>query len=171
MIELEKMEFNMLKKFISFRLAIIVLFFALSGCIPQAQSEKSKPANLSGDIQKWTVLLSISGGFAGWMKNISIDSAGILIINDLKRNKSIRNKVNNNELAGLSDLLVEIKDLKIDPEANKLTNICADCFNYEVSIRSHNRQLLASLNDINLSKSEFNNIVIFLRKIRIKYEK
>lgn len=171
MIEREKMEFNMLKKFISFRLAIIVIFFALSGCISQAQSEKSKPANLAGNTQKWTVLLSISGGIAGWMKNISVDSAGILIINDLKRNKSIRNKVNNNELAALSDFLVEIKELKAETKPAGFSKGCADCFNYELSIRWQNRLQHEVLNDINLNKSRFSHIVVFLRKIATKYEK
>ena len=161
----------MLVKFVNFRLFMVVLFFGLSGCIPQAQSEKSKSAPLSESTQEWTILLAISGGFAGWMKNISIDSTGILIINNITENKSSRNKLNNNELDALSDMLVEIKDLKTDPQSKKFTNSCADCFNYELSIRSHNRQLLVSLNDINLRNSEFNNIVAYLRKIRMKYEK
>lgn len=165
------MESNMLFKFVSIRLCVMVLFIGLSGCIPQAQSEKSISAPSSENIQKWTVLLSISGGFAGWMKNISIDSSGTLIINDIKRNKSIRNKVNNNELGALYNLLVDIKDLKSEHQSTKFTNTCADCFNYELSIRSHNRQLLVTLNDINLSKSGFRHVVIFLRKMVTKYEK
>jgi len=165
------MEPNMLIMKRVSNLIIIVISIAMSACVAQEQSETAATANSAGNTQKWIVALEIAGGFAGWMKYISTDSAGVVIIRDLKRNKITKNKLNNNELTALSNLIQQHKRTKIDPATPDFINNCKDCFTYKLSIRSHNQQRLESSNDLNLSKSKFHNIVLFLKEILVKYEK
>ena len=149
----------------------LVILFSLSGCVTQ----ESASAKSTTDIQKqpaiWSIVLSISGGFAGLARNISIDSNGLLIINDLKLNKSIRNKLDNNELARLSELINNNKNQPSMAGIPFGSENCADCFQYKLSIRWQNGQQLAVLNDINLPQSPYKELLLVLRKLTSKYYK
>ncbi len=145
----------------------LVLLFLVSACVTQEQHGTGNSAQES--LQPWSVILSVSGGIAGMVRNISIDSDGLVIINDLKTNKSSRSKINSKELALLSNLInQQIRSLK-PPSTLFSANKCADCFQYKLSIRWQNGQKLAVLNDINLGKSPYQDIVRFLRKTMLKY--
>jgi len=143
---------------------VIFIAFLLAGCITQGQA-----TGLKNKQEQWSVVLVISGGFAGWMRNISVDTRGALIINDLKRNKSIRKQLNNSELASLSNLVTKQKSIYQTDVVTELSQKCKDCFHYKLSIRWHNRQQLVSLNDLNLPKSSYNKIINFLKEMTIKY--
>ena len=150
----------------------LALFISLLSCVTQGKSgetevEKVKSVEMTS---QWMVALGVSGGFAGWIKNISVDSSGKTIINDLKQNKSSKKLLSNKELSELSKLIEQLKNTTIESKTAKSSNLCSDCFHYEVSIRWQNRQILASLNDINLAESKANKVVLFLRNILMKYK-
>jgi len=144
-----------------------LLIFCLfsSACVTQDNAV----ATTNNKKQSWSVILSISGGFAGLMRNISIDEDGSIIINDLKNSKSIRKKLNNKELQDLSDLLDKLKGTSSSSSSPGFSRNCKDCYQYKLSIRWQNSQVLASLNDINLKKSPYKALVIFLKRILSKY--
>ena len=146
-------------------IALYVAF--LSGCVNQ----EKLTSKTDGNGQSWTVTLAVTGGFAGWIRNLSVDSNGQLIINDLKANKGIRKKLNNKELEDLSSLVSQLENAKSVSKTLPFTKKCADCIQYKVSIRWQNSQVLASLNDINLHKSPYKSLVLFSRKIMSNYYK
>ncbi len=149
--------------------------FMLLACVEHSKTDKDNPrpeklSAVSLPVDKgWIIELQISGGFAGTMQNISVDSGGILIISDLKLNKTVRKKLNNKELDKLSGLIGPLKNLQTRQTVTNLGGFCADCFQYKVSIRWQNSQALVSLNDINLEQSLYKNTVLFLREISAKY--
>ena len=159
----------MLKKlFLS--LGTFFLLLSLLSCVAQGKSEETGVTTVKSieKTNQWTVALGVTGGFAGWIKNISVDSSGKTIINDLRQNKSSQKILSNKELSELSKLVVQLKTTTLEPESTKPSSFCSDCFQYELSIRWQNRQILASLNDINLTESKANKIVLFLRDILMK---
>ena len=161
----------MLKK-IFFILGSLFLLISLLSCIAQGKSEETGVTKLK-PIEKtnqWIVVLGVSGGFAGWIKNISVDASGKTIINDLRQNKSTKKILSNKELSELSKLVEQLKSSKLEPEAAQPSTLCSDCFQYELSIRWQNGQILASLNDINLTKSKFDKVVLFLRNVLQKFK-
>ncbi len=148
-----------------FRFILISLLLFLAGCATQDKKSTMVASKSSAAaVKSWSVVLSISGGFAGWAKNISINSDGLLIINNLKTGRSIRKKMNNNELDVLSKLVLQQKKTHSEVKGKILTKSCADCFQYKLSIRWQNGQQLVILNDINLGQSPYKDIVRFLRK-------
>ncbi len=153
----------------TFRFILVSSLLFCAGCVTQDKTHTVMVSKDSGAVQAWFVALSISGGFAGWAKNISVDSDGLLIINDLKTGKSIRKKLNNKELEVLSKLVRQQKNAQPEVKDRALAKSCADCFEYKLSIRWQNGQQLAMLNDINLGKSSYKDIVRFLRKKISKY--
>ncbi len=138
----------------------LVILFSMSSCVTQQHGT----ASVAQEPIPWSVILSVSGGIAGVERNISIDSDGLVIINDLKTNKSSRSKINNKELALLSNLINQQTGSLKQPSTLFTANKCADCFQYKLSIRWQNGQKLAVFNDINLAKSPLKHIVHFLRK-------
>jgi len=161
----------LLKK-IFFSLGSLFLLISLLSCVAQGKSEetgltKVKPIEKTN---QWIVVLGVSGGFAGWIKNISVDASGKTIVNDLRRNKSSKKILSNKELSELSKLVEQLKSFKLEPEATQSSTLCSDCFQYELSIRWQNGQILASLNDINLTESKANKIILFLRDILTKFK-
>ena len=167
----------MLKK-IFFSLGSLLLLISLLSCVTQGKPA-DKPVEKLSEVAKakstaktseWIVALGVSGGFAGWIKNISVDSSGKTIVNDLRQNKSSQKIISNKELSELSKLLEQLKSSTLEPESTKPSSLCSDCFQYELSIRWQNGQILASLNDINLTESKANKIVLFLRDILTKFK-
>jgi len=161
----------LLKK-IFFSLGSLFILISLLSCVAQGKSEetgltKVKPIDKTN---QWIVVLGVSGGFAGWIKNISVDSSGKTIINDLRQNKSNKMILSNKELNDLSKLVEQLKSTTLEVESTKPSTLCSDCFQYELSIRWQNGQILASLNDINLTKSKFDKVVLFLRNILQKFK-
>ena len=148
-----------------FRFILISWLLFLAGCATQDKKSTMMVSKPPAAAKNWSVVLSISGGFAGWAKNISINSDGLLIINNLKTGRSIRKKMNNNELDVLSKLVLQQKKTHSEAKGNSLPKNCADCFQYKLSIRWQNGQQLAVLNDINLGQSPYKDIVRFLRKM------
>lgn len=156
----------MLATKIFWRIGISITFLIMSACV----MSESSTVKIDNSQQDWVVSLNLTGGFAGWMKNTSINSAGDVTINDLKRNKIIKNVINNNELTELAQLISAKKEVKYTDNLENETSICADCFNYKLSIRWHNQEVLTTLNDLELNKSEFKSIVLFMRKITSTYD-
>lgn len=139
----------------------VLMLISLYAC------ESSKKMDVQASVYKqhqWTVVLAVSGGIAGWMKNISVDASGNVIINDLKRNENTRKILNNSELKIFSRLVEQLRDVNNATEHENSAIRCKDCFQYKLSIRWQNQQILMSLNDINLSESKANKVVLFLRK-------
>ena len=153
-------------------MASFFLLISLLSCVAQGKSEetgltKTKPTEKPN---QWIVVLGVSGGFAGWIKNISVDASGKTIVNDLRRNKSSQKILSNKELSELSKLVEELKSTTLEAESTKPSSLCSDCFQYELSIRWQNGQILASLNDINLTESKFEKLVLFLRNVLQKFK-
>ena len=157
----------MLKTKSLFHLVISITFLlVLSGCVNQGITRENSKPTATKNTPKWSAILSVSGGLAGLMQNVSIDSEGIVIINDLKLNKSFRKKLDNNELKTFTGLILKNKQSK---SINSLSRRCRDCFTYKLLIRWHKKQQLAVLDDINLRESSYNKIILFLRGIVKKY--
>ena len=153
-------------------MGFLFLLVSLLSCVAQGKSEEAEVVKVKS-IEKpnqWIVALGVTGGFAGWIKNISVDSSGKTIINDLKQNKSSQKILSNKELKELSKLVEQLKSTIFETKSTKPSSLCSDCFQYELSIRWQNRQILASLNDINLSESKANKIVLYLRNILMKFK-
>ncbi len=163
------MEFNTLNITTVFRSIFISLLLVCVSCAAQEKKDTVTVSKGVVPVQSWSAILSVSGGFAGWDKNISIDSGGLVIINNLKTGMSSRKKLNNKELLALSALVHQQKNTSVVAGSRNFSKRCADCFEYKLSIRWQNRQQLAVLNDINLSKSPYQSIVRFLRKTMSKY--
>ena len=168
----KKLVFILLGQTVLLKISIIKQIFlslclvvSLSACVTQDKAGSA----VKSEQPQWFTALSVSGGIAGITQNISIDSTGSVIINDVRIRKSIRKNLNNNELDKLSKLLLESKSLTSEAKVNKFSGKCKDCYHYKLSIRWQNKQQLVVLNDINLRQSAYSQIILYLRAIRKKY--
>ncbi len=144
--------------------SIFILTLIVSGCLFNGESNAVVKSSTIVTKQ-WMVVLLETGGIAGFMHNISIDSSGIIVINDLKVSKSFRKKLNARDLNKLSRLVQRAHKLEASNTIGTFRQRCVDCISYKLSIRWQNKQQLAVVNDINLSKSVYNKIIRFLRDV------
>ena len=153
---------------------VCITTLLLCSCVAHEQSTDSlttkKDTTFSSNYSsnKWSVILSVSGGIKGVSRNISVDSNGLLIINDLKLNKSFRDKVNKEKMIELNTIIEKNVKFSEMNNSNKLTTKCRDCLSYKLSIRWDDLQRLAVSDDLNIHKSPYNKLIDNLLRLDSK---
>ena len=143
------------KRFFSLMLLLPVI---LAACSPAVALPEPLPT-LSDD---WTVDLTQSGGFAGVHLTVEISADGHLKAQDQRTGKSVEQTLSLETVSRLADLMA---GLKISPDASTYPG-CADCFIYDVVIRSGGSISTTRVDDITIGKSGLEELVTFLRKLR-----
>ncbi len=109
--------------------------------------------------ETWAVKMTVSGGIAGILRTIDVNSTGSYSVADQRSGKIVTGTLTEAELATLQGLIsaLEVSTPKNPP-------ICADCFEYELEIESGGKKMIASTDDISLGETGMGELVEFLRQ-------
>ena len=106
-----------------------------------------RPEATTAPVQTWNLSLHLTGGFAGFDRELQLASNGELTASDRKRNLRITAKAASADLDRIAALLDTAKSV----QPGRLT-ACSDCLQYVVEIRSE-KPIVWQLNDLNLHQS------------------
>jgi len=84
--------------------------------------------------ESWEIDYEVSGGFAGIRQQLNMSSDGRLIASDLKRKRRIEQQVSPEQLVKIADALSKIDFPRLQATGPKLSNHCADCFQYVLTV-------------------------------------
>lgn len=138
--------------------------FFLSACggvasLPASTSEPAK-GNLPALAGSWTISMTHSGGIMGLSRSVEVDSTGIYTVKDNRADQTFTGQLSEEEL---EDLVNEVKLASYAEE--KKPHGCADCFIYDLQIRSDSGKFSAQVDDISIGESGLSDLVMYLRGI------
>lgn len=136
-------------------LALIVALL-LTGCKQSSGITYTPPALEDG----WSVNMTLSGGIAGLLQTINVQSDGEYTVTDERAQNTSTGKLTDQELGTLEDLIASMEFI-----APNTPSGCADCFEYDLEIESGGRKMLVNADDVTLGDSGMGPLVQFLRGI------
>lgn len=146
-------------------LLALALVFSLTACIPglmrpqATQPEATRSAPLSQG--NWNVKLTQSGGIMGLQRNLTVTSDGKVVAVDERTNRTVTSQLTQEELGRLN---VRLDGAAFPPAASQ-QSVCADCFSYDLEVRSGGETYKAQLDDITLTDSDLEPLIAFLRSL------
>lgn len=103
---------------------------SLSPSTPDASDTISGKQHL----ESWKIDYEVSGGFAGIRQQLNMSSDGRLIALDLKRKRRVEQQASPEQLIKIADALSKIDFPRLQATVPKLSNLCADCFQYVLTV-------------------------------------
>ena len=132
-------------------LPVILVLLLLCACTPTGETQASAESQpTTATDSNWSALLSLSGGFAGQMREISIDQSGQAVLIDKKTHARFEKQVTPQELQNIAKL---VKLLAVDLPPDQRSSRCRDCITYRLvtTVDETKRQLVTD--DVNLHDS------------------
>jgi len=133
---------------------ILAAALLLSGCKQSSGITYTPPALEDG----WSVKMTLSGGIAGLMRVIDVQSDGKYTVTDERAKDTSTGKLTDQELSELKKLITEMKFTAPQTDSG-----CADCFGYSLEIESGGRKMIAGSDDVTLGDSGMEPLVDYLR--------
>ena len=137
---------------------LILILFAilLSACGGEPTIAYTPPAL----DENWSVTMTLSGGIAGLMQNIEVNSDGSYTVSDQRAGNTKTGTLTETQRTQLKGMLEGFQF-----NSPKVPSGCADCFIYEVAITSSGKKMIVSADDVTLGDSGMGELVQFLRGI------
>ena len=98
----------------------------------------------------------------GVSRSIEISSDGKYVVADERANKTITGELTVNELSKLNKI---VSDSNFASPTKPQKSSCADCFIYGIEMQVNGKKVVYQMDDITLSASGFESLVIFLRDL------
>jgi hypothetical protein len=136
---------------------ILGIALLVSGCAP-ASTQEPLATRPSRPGSEWNVKMAQSGGIMGLMRSVEVSSDGGYTVTDGRANKTATGKLDESGLSELREIVETSQFISGNPPG-----VCADCFIYEIEIRSGGNTFTAQVDDITLPGSGMEPLVEFLR--------
>ena len=138
-------------------LPVILGLLLLSACSPTGQNQESateQPQDTASP--NWSVMLNISGGFAGLMQTLTLDQSGQAIFIDKRKKSRTEKQITREDLQIYADL---VKNLADTDHAETRPDQCRDCINYALDISSDGKLKHRAVNTISLTNSDAKELI------------
>lgn len=146
--------------------ALIALSFFMSACgpavivPPDARPLPSPSGPTSSPVDAWNISLDQSGGFAGVQLHVDISSDGRLTAENGRSGKKVTKDLDAATLGKLSALVSAASNLE-SPRSS-----CADCFLYDLQVRSAGGSVRVQADDTTLAASGTQDLILLLQQLR-----
>ena len=139
---------------------ILWAIFASITLILTACAKSSSPTYTPPVLEEtWAVKMTLSGGIAGLLRSIDVNSTGSYSVADQRVGKVVTGTLSEADLVTLQALISAL-----EVSAPKNPSACADCFEYELEVESGGKKMIASADDLSLGESGMGELVQFLRQ-------
>lgn len=144
----------------AFQFALMAALF-LSACGLRKPATPS-PQPLPSPADNWTVQLIQSGGLIGVQLTVDVSSAGRLYVADQRAGRSVNQTLPPATIAQVRQLASSIRT----PSNAPSSSACADCYVYDLEIRSDAGIISVHADDVTLKDSGAAALVALLQKLR-----
>lgn len=149
-----------MRRFPFLRLTLLVL--AVTSACALARTAAPAPQAIPSPEGNWTLELVQSGGFAGVHLSVEVTSGGQLTATNVRSGRTSTQNLPPNTMAELRRLIpqAEISDVAGKPSS------CADCFVYELTLKSDSETIQMQADDTTLGNSPAQPLISLLRSLR-----
>ena len=147
-------------------LFLLLMTVLITGC---STFSTSTPIPLSTSLptpkateNEWMIKMTHSGGIMGVSRSIEVSSDGKYIVADERANKTITGELTVNELSKLNKI---VSDSNFASPTKPQKSSCADCFIYGIETQVNGKKVVYQMDDITLSASGLESLVIYLRDL------
>jgi len=102
----------------------------------------------------WQLKFQLSGGFAGFDREMTFSSTGELTAIDRRRSVRVESRVSPKELAQVASFLEDLKREHAVRERN-----CRDCLEYDIELQMGGRSFVSHFNDVSLAGKKTEGLV------------
>lgn len=134
-----------MKNYIKQLVSILLIGIVVSAC---GKGQTPMPTQ-SLDCQlpkEWKIDFSLSGGFAGLSRSLSISSNGSAVAQDLRTGKRNVSVISQDDLNNIAGMLAEACPF----ERKQMDGGCADCFEYKLNIFMDSKQYELRASDVSI---------------------
>ena len=115
--------------------------------------------------ESWEIGYTVSGGFAGIMRQLKLSSNGRLLAIDLKKKIHMEQQASAEQLAEVSDILHKIDLSRAQTKRPDLKNKCADCFQRELTVVTDGQRHRLNIDDTVLEDQEYVQLIKLLSSL------
>jgi hypothetical protein len=143
---------------IKLTLCLLTIFLFASSC----SQLKPNPQPLPSPTSKWTIILNQSGGIAGVLLKVEISSDGQLNAEDQHSHRSVTQTLSAQTITTLNQIVsTTAVSTSSAPQSG-----CADCFIYDLEIRSEESDFNVHVDDVTMKDSSVAGLITFVIKLR-----
>lgn len=138
-------------------LIAVLSIMLMTACAPNGQSPESVQTQTDGTADsKWSVILNISGGIAGQMRQISVDETGRAVLVNKKTKSQIEKQVTPQDLQNIARL---VKLLPVKTAPDQRSSQCRDCISYQLVATVDGTNQQRATDSLNLHDSDVNELI------------
>jgi len=141
---------------INYFISSVVVFVTLTGCT----TGNGAPSPQSG--HDWNASLSVSGGFAGVHRHLSVDSAGRLIARDDNQDREVQGTLQSEQLARLDELLAALGSVPTQRSSPAFPSRCADCIESRLSATFNGKTYTAAIRSSDRPPQPYTDLIAYL---------
>ena len=142
-------------------LGLLTTIIFISSC-SQVKSTNPVPQSLPTPTNSWTVDLTQSGGLAGVLLTVEVTSDGQLKAADKRSNNSVTNVLPPEKTNELKRLISNLSQ----GGSQSPSSSCADCFIYDLEIRTEGKDIQIHVDDVTIKKSGSQDLITTLIMLR-----
>jgi len=96
---------------------------------------------------EWSIRYNRSGGFAGFVESLTLDSEGNLEVQSERPPVDEQKTISEEQVEEITEFLIQACPFDVDPGKE----VCADCFVYDLHIQMEDRSYAAQATDVTLT--------------------
>jgi hypothetical protein len=135
----------------------LVALALLSG---HALASEARPLLQANQSAAWTVTFRITGGVAGFDREVTVSAAGGATAVDRRRRIERTDRVPDSELSTIASLLPGV-----EPRNRDRPGSCGDCLAYTIDVQRNGRLITAHVDDMSLAASRLEPVVTALNRL------
>ncbi len=142
------------------RLTLLFMSFIILSITPASCASAGTNSSLSTEHhaekpKSWIIEYTISGGFAGIHRHLTLNSSSQLTATDKKFKKLTEQQISQEQLMEIANILEQLNFSINEKNASRLGGKCADCFQYSLTLTANSRKGAIILNDLSLNDSKY----------------
>src|SRR5262245_22140912 len=125
-----------------------IRFLATVACAALAACASSQTPTTPSQSSPWTLTFHLTGGFAGFDRQLDLSSSGAATVVDRRRQVTRKAQVTGDELMAIASLVSDARTAQV------ITPGCADCFEYDLDLLRSQSHVTITANDAGLTGSD-----------------
>ena len=151
---------------ITYTLVTIIASLLFGAC---AGSDTRPAATASAAPSYWPVQLTVSGGFAGFIRHIRVQQDGTVTTGNRQLSENHTSILSADDHRTLAEQLADLPD-SVETSGKKATRSnCADCLQYQLTLTRHDKPHTIELNSQTLATSPYSAVIATLVTLMEKH--
>jgi len=139
--------------------SVVLLSFCAADCSARSADAGLQPSQSAQ--QGWRLTFQMSGGFAGFDRQLELASDGTAVATDNRRKRQVSRMITRDELQEIDRLAASAVSMDLPGRTQ-----CADCLAYSIDLRIAGKQVVIRVRDDSLADSQVGPLIQALSRLQ-----